>query len=117
MDYAGVIARTVPGTFVPDVGAGAEKPVVSNIPIPGAEEGGDASGATSFVDTLKQALSDVNDKLETSDSNMRDLATGATNDIGKVVTSVEEANLALQYTMAIRSKLMAAYTQVSQLNV
>ncbi len=112
MDYASVIRSAVPGSFVPDMGDIDEKPVVSNIP-----GTADASGATSFVDTLKQALSDVNDKIVTSDSNTRDLATGATNDVGKVVTSVEEANLALQYTMAIRSKLLSAYTQVSQLNV
>ncbi len=112
MDYAGAIRSVIPGTFVPDLGAGDETPAVSAIP-----GGGDASGATTFVDTLKHALSDVNDKINTSDSNSRDLATGATNDIGKVVTSVEEANLALQYTMAIRSKLMTAYTQISQLQM
>jgi flagellar hook-basal body complex protein FliE len=60
-------------------------------------------------------LSDVNDKINTSDSNTRDLATGATNDLAKVVTSVEEANLALQYTMAIRSKLLTAYSSISNI--
>jgi flagellar hook-basal body complex protein FliE len=111
VDYAGAIRNVVPGTFVPDLGKSDETPSISAIP------GGDASGATSFADTLKAALGDVNDKMAISDSNTRDLATGATNDIGKVVTSVEEANLALQYTMAIRSKLMTAYTQISQLQM
>ena len=40
---------------------------------------------------------------------MRDLADGKTNDLQKVVTSVEEANLALHFTMAMRSKLLDAY--------
>jgi flagellar hook-basal body complex protein FliE len=62
-------------------------------------------------------LSDVNDKINTSDANSRDLATGATNDLTKVVSSIEEANLSLQYTMAIRSKLLAAYTQISNLQI
>ena len=45
------------------------------------------------------------------------LATGATDDIQKVVTSVEEANLSLQYMMAIRSKLLDVYSEVSRLQV
>jgi flagellar hook-basal body complex protein FliE len=110
MDYASSIRSVVPGTFVPDLGANDEKPDVSAIP-----GGGDASGVTSFKDTVKQMLADVNDKITTSDSNTRDLATGATNDLQKVVTSVEEANLALQYTMAIRSKLLTAYQSVASI--
>jgi flagellar hook-basal body complex protein FliE len=111
MDYSNAIRSVVPGTFVPDLGTNDETPNVTPIP------GGDASGATSFKDTVKQMLSDVNDKITTSDSNTRDLATGATNDLEKVVSSVEEANLALQYTMAIRSKLLTAYTQISNLQI
>jgi flagellar hook-basal body complex protein FliE len=110
MDYAGAIRSIVPGTFVPDLGTNDETPTVSNIPGTAAD-----SGETSFKDTVKQMLSDVNDKINTSDSNTRDLATGATNDLAKVVTSVEEANLALQYTMAIRQKLLTAYQTVSNI--
>jgi flagellar hook-basal body complex protein FliE len=111
VDYASAIGNVIPGTFVPDLGKGNETPNVSPIP------GGDTSGATSFKDTVKQMLSDVNDKLNVSDTNTRDLATGKTGDIQKVVTSVEEANLALSYTMAIRSKLLDAYSEISRLNV
>jgi flagellar hook-basal body complex protein FliE len=112
-DYANVVRSIVPGTFAPDMGALDEKPVVSAIP--GSDE--DASGVTSFKDTLQHMLTNVNDKLATSDANSRDYATGATDDLGKVVTSMEEANLALQYTMAIRSKLLSAYTTISQLQM
>ena len=62
-------------------------------------------------------LADVNDKVNASDQATRDLADGKTNDMQKVITSVEEANLALNFTMAIRSKLLDAYTQVSQMQV
>jgi flagellar hook-basal body complex protein FliE len=37
--------------------------------------------------------------------------------VNKVVTSVEEANLALQYTMAIRTKLLEAYSEVTRMTV
>ena len=113
MDFASAVKHVVPGTFVPDIGAGTETPNISNIP--GGATGGDA--VASFKDTVKQMLSDVNDKVVASDSNMKDLATGKTNDLQKVVTSVEEANLALQYTMAMRTKLLDAYQEISRLQV
>ena len=96
--------------FMPDVGPSDEKPNVAPIPTTGEAAG-------TFKDTVKSLLGDVNEKLLTSEGNMQDLAVGRTNDIQKVVTSVEEANLALQYTMAIRQKLLDAYQEVSRMQV
>ncbi len=114
MDYGTAISKVVPGTFVPDLGTTSnanEAPVVT--PIPGGAE----TQPASFKDTVKQILTDVNDKLTTSDQNTRDLATGKTNDLQKVVTSVEEANLALNYTIAIRQKLLDAYQEIARMQV
>lgn len=105
------MSKVLPGTFVPDIGGGLDKPNVSAIP------GAAGTPETSFKDTVKQMLADVNDKINTSDQNTRDLASGKTNDLQKVVTSVEEANLALQYTLAIRSKFLEAYTEISRIQV
>jgi flagellar hook-basal body complex protein FliE len=128
MDIASIMAKVIPGTFVPDMSA-SEAPAISAIPGPTnaiadpAKSGADTTGvpavggATSFKDTVRQLLSDVNDSINTSDGNTRDLASGKTNDVNKVVTSVEEANLALQYTMAIRTKLLDAYTEVERMAV
>lgn len=108
--------------FAPDVILKqSEAPAVT----PLQDTGTAASGATpaggeavtSFKDTVKNLLGDVNDKITTSDQNMRDLAMGKTNDLNKVVTSVEEANLALQYTIAMRAKLLEAYQEVSRISV
>jgi flagellar hook-basal body complex protein FliE len=128
MDIASIMSKVIPGTFVPDMSA-SQAPVIS--PIPGLTNSpADAAGAdtgttgipavggvTSFKDTVKALLSDVNNSINTSDANTRDLATGKTNDVNKVVTSVEEANLALQYTMAIRTKLLEAYTEVNHMTI
>ena len=97
--------------LVPDVAPGTDTPHVSAIPTGGAD------GITSFKDTVKNLLDDVNTKLTTSDQNIQDLSVGKTNDIEKVVTSVEEANLALQYTMAVRTKLLDAYQEISRMQV
>jgi flagellar hook-basal body complex protein FliE len=126
MDIASIMAKVVPGTFVPDMNA-SQAPAISPIPglapslDPAKTDAGSAAvssvGAMSFKDTVKGLLSDVNDSLNTSDRNTRDLASGKTNDVNKVVTSVEEASLALQYTMAIRTKLLDAYSEVERMSV
>jgi flagellar hook-basal body complex protein FliE len=128
MDIASIMSKVLPGTFVPDMGA-SEAPTISpipgmgNTPIDTSDTANDpskvpsVSGVTSFKDTVKQLLADVNDSINTSDQNTRDLASGKTNDINKVVTSVEEANLSLQYTMALRTKLLDAYSEVERMSV
>jgi flagellar hook-basal body complex protein FliE len=120
MDYASAISSVVPGTFVPDLGraTGAdETPNVTPIPGGGATSAVGASEGPSFKDTLSQMIGGVNDKLNASDQSMRDLADGKTNDDQKVVETAEEANLALSYLTAIRSKLITAYQQVEQMQI
>jgi flagellar hook-basal body complex protein FliE len=128
MDIAKIMSTVMPNTFAPDMSA-SEAPTISaipglnNAPLNAPNTGADAAGAagvggvTSFKDTVKQMLADVNTSINTSDQNTRDLATGKTNDVNKVVTSVEEANLALQYTMAVRTKLLDAYSEVERMTV
>jgi flagellar hook-basal body complex protein FliE len=117
MDYGSAISKVLPGTFVPDIGAATKLDERPNVgPIPGGPGAIAPTGdAPSFKDTVKAMLDDVNDKVNASDQAQRDLATGKTNDLQKVVTSVEEANLALNFTMAMRSKLLEAYTEISRM--
>lgn len=108
--YTEAMRSAIPGTFVPDIGSSSADVPTTSIP-------GGADGATSFKDTVKSFLSDVSDKVSQSDQLSRDLATGKTNDVSKVVTSVEEANLAMSFTLAIRNKLLDAYTEVSRMQL
>ena len=124
MDYGSAISKIMPGTFVPDLGAATKLDETPSVgPIPGGADGianvtgaADAQG-TSFRDTVKSMLADVNDKITASDQAQRDLASGKTNDLQKVVTSAEEANLALNFTMAMRSKLLEAYQEIARMQV
>ena len=105
------MSNAIPGTFVPDIAPGAEPKTEA---IPG---GVSAGGGASFKDTVKAMLDGVNDKVSASDQATRDLASGKTNDVSHLVTSVEEANLAMQFTLAIRNKLLDAYTEISRMQV
>jgi flagellar hook-basal body complex protein FliE len=108
--YNAAMRSAIPGTFVPDIGSGND---VKTEAIPGDA----ATGSPSFKDTVKSFLADVNDKVTASDQLSQDLATGKTNDVSKVVTSVEEANLSMQFTLAIRNKLLDAYREISQMQM
>ena len=112
--FDSAMSKVVPGTFVPDIGSSAPK----TTPLTGDPgQVGGAAPVTSFSDTLKGMLNDTNDRVNLSDQNTRDLAAGKTTDINKVVTSVEEANLSMQFTMAVRNKLMDAYQEISRMTV
>jgi flagellar hook-basal body complex protein FliE len=57
----------------------------------------------------------VNDKMAGASQMSQDLATGKSNDYDGTIKSVEEASLAFQFTMAIRNKLMDAYSEIQQM--
>lgn len=113
-NYSEIMSRVRPGSFVPDIGNEGGAPKVTPLPDSAA---GATAGIPSFKDTVKGFLGSVNTQMQTSDQNMKDLATGRTNDMNKVVTSVEEANLAMQFTMAVRTKLIEAYQEISRMQV
>jgi flagellar hook-basal body complex protein FliE len=116
MDFASAVSHVLPGTFVPDI-AGGSNDVPNISPVPGVTQTPDGAEGTSFKDTVKKMLGDVNDKLNTSDQLSQDFAAGKESDVEKVVTSNEEANLALQFAMSIRTKVLDAYTEISRMTV
>jgi flagellar hook-basal body complex protein FliE len=105
--YGSAISKVAPGTFVPDLAPGGP----ASQPLP--EDAG--SAAVSFKDTVKSLLDDVNDKMVNASQMSQDLATGKNRDYDGTIKSVEEASLAFQFTMAVRNKLMDAYSEVQQM--
>jgi len=107
--YAAAIAKITPGTFVPDIGS-TTAPKSELLP-----DDQSAGAAGSFKDVVKSLLNDVNDKMATADQQSIDLAVGKSNDLEGTVKSVEEAGLAMQFTLSVRNKLLDAYTEVSRM--
>ena len=106
--YVSVMSKVTPGSFVPDIAPSG--PAVK--PLSGDDAG---AGAVSFKDTVKSLLGNVNDKMAGASQMSQDLATGKSNDYDGTIKSVEEASLAFQFTMAIRNKLMDAYSEIQQM--
>jgi len=115
--YNDAMRNVLSGTFAPDAASVAPRTEAIPSDSPDAAAGGVTGATPSFRDTVKSFLDDTNDKMSTSDQLSRDLASGKTNDLNKVVTSVEEANLAMSFTLAVRNKLMDAYTEVSRMQM
>lgn len=113
-NYGDAMSRLAPGTFVPDIGAGAGQP--KSEPLTDAI-GATGGAASSFKDTLSQMLNDVNTKMVTADQKTQDLALGKTHDMEGVIRSVEEGQLSMEFTMAIRNKLLDAYQEIQRTQV
>jgi len=106
--YTQAMSSITPGTFAPDMGA-------STAPKSELLPDDQAGPTTSFKDALQGFLGGVNDKMTNAEQQSMDLASGKTGDVDGVVKSVEEASLAMQLTMAVRNKLMDAYTEVERM--
>ena len=109
--FGGAMSKIVPGTFVPDIGAPKSEPLAAD------DAGGVGSANGSFKDALKGFLNDVNDKQVAADQKSQDLALGKSGDFEGTIKSVEEAGLAMQFTLSMRNKLLEAYQEISRMQV
>ena len=77
----------------------------------------DNSIESSFGDYLKNAISDAS-KLQTDASiATENLATGQIDDIHSVMIAVEKSEIALQFTMAVRNKILDAYNEIMRMQI
>ncbi len=71
----------------------------------------------SFGDYLKNAIDKVNDLQVQSDYYNELLATGQTDNIHQVMIAAEKADIALQFTMSVRNKILDAYKEIMRMQV
>ena len=70
-----------------------------------------------FSDYLNEALDNTNQLLLDSDKIATDFAAGKTDNIHQVVIAAEKADIALQFTMQIRTKIMDAYNEIMRMQI
>ena len=71
----------------------------------------------SFADMLKAGLSEVNGLQKEADDMAALFAAGETDNIHAVLIAGEKADIALQLTTAIRSKILEAYQEIMRINI
>ena len=108
--YSDAMSKVTPGTFAPDISP--QGPQTQPLP---DDNGLAGAGGVSFKDTLAGMGSNVNDQMTQAEQMSTDYALGKSHDLEGTVKSVEEAGLAMQMTLSVRNKIMAAYTEISQM--
>ncbi|MFZ5352087.1 MAG: flagellar hook-basal body complex protein FliE [Bacillota bacterium] len=77
----------------------------------------DNNNAVSFSDFLNSAIKQVNNLQIESEKLNEAFALGKTDNIHQVMIAAEKADLALQFTMQIRNKLLDAYQEIMRMPV
>lgn len=71
----------------------------------------------SFVDTLKDAVNNVNEMQKTADKKMEELATGKAKSIPDVMIAAEKADIAMRLMVSVRNKVIEAYQEIMKMQV
>lgn len=75
------------------------------------------SEGVSFADFLNNAISDVN-KLQLESERLNEaFAMGKNDNIHEVMIAAEKADIALQFTVQLRNKLLDAYQEIMRMPV
>lgn len=70
-----------------------------------------------FSDYLHQALNNTNNLLAEADLLANEFAAGRIDNIHQVSIAAEKADIALQFTMQIRNKIMDAYSEIMRMQI
>lgn len=70
-----------------------------------------------FADYLQEAMNNTNQLLLDSDLIANEFAIGNTDNIHQVQIAAQKAEIALQFTMQIRSKIMDAYNEIMRMQI
>ena len=71
----------------------------------------------SFSQLLNNSISQVNELLLKSEEQGNMLALGQVDNLHQVVIASQKAELALQYTMQIRNKVLDAYHEIMRMSI
>lgn len=80
-------------------------------------EAGTAEAGSTFADTLKEAVNNVNQLQHDADFKIQQLATGKNKNISEVMIASEKAGIAFKLMVQVRNKLMDAYQEIMKMQV
>lgn len=79
--------------------------------------GTNSSGATSFADTLKNAIGEVNNLQQVANKKAEDLSVGKTDNVADVMIATEKADIAMRVMVQVRNKIIDAYNEIMRMQV
>lgn len=75
------------------------------------------SEGSSFGQVLRESLERVNSLQNEADHGATQLALGSATELHQVMIAGEQAQLALQLTIAVRNKVVEAYQEISRMQI
>jgi flagellar hook-basal body complex protein FliE len=78
---------------------------------------GEARAAPGFADALHQAVEDVNRLQGTSAAEIQSLVTGESEDLHTTLLAVQRSELAFQFLLEVRNKVVQAYQEIMRIQV
>ncbi len=73
--------------------------------------------ASDFSSWVAREMQDLNTKLSTADTQVRELAVGDTTNIHQVMIALEKARMSLELVVQVRNKLLEGYQSLMQMQV
>lgn len=70
-----------------------------------------------FGGLLSEALQGVNQQMAAADVEARKVATGQTDDLAAAVMAVEQASLAMEFTVQVRNRLVESFQEVMRMQL
>jgi len=77
----------------------------------------DSTQSVSFGDYLNSAIQQVSDLQLESENLNESLSLGLTDNLHQVMIASEKAEMALQFTMQVRNKVMDAYQEIMRMSI
>jgi len=78
---------------------------------------GNSNDSKAFGDMLESALSKVVESEKTNDSNTEQVMAGSIDNIASQMVDMVEADIALQFTMQVRNKIVDAYQEIMRMQI
>lgn len=70
-----------------------------------------------FADHINNLVVDMNEKINTADTKLKELAAGETSNIHDVLLSIQKAKLSFELGLQIRNRLLEGYQEVMRMQV
>lgn len=97
------------------------KPISAVMPslpkVPGSSKSEETSGTMNFGEILNNALNSVNQAQKSSEEMGNLLAAGKVDDLHSVMLESTKAELALQFTLQVRNKILDAYNEIMRMQM
>lgn len=78
---------------------------------------GSQAGGGDFASWLRQEINEVNAQIQTAETQVTQLAAGQSENLHRVMFSVEKAKLSFELLVQVRNKLLESYQEVMRMQV